>query len=150
MAISPGCVIEVFAAHISPPHRKYYVVCCLEPPPPLGFFINSRISAFIQKRPPLKAAQVALTKTEHPFLTYDSWLDCSEVHTFTREFLEREVRTNPPALLGQLSVGVRTVMLAAIKASHTLPQNHIGRICAAFEATTAQPAEPAEPFDDFV
>jgi hypothetical protein len=131
MAIQLGCVIEVFAAHITPPKKKYFVVCCLDAPL-LGFFVNSAIREYVARRPRLKAAQVPLLKAEHAFLRHDSWLDCSDIHTFTIEFLEREVRTNPPALLGQLSANARAAMLTAVGNGYTLAGDHIRRIRAAF------------------
>jgi hypothetical protein len=149
MAIQPGCVVEVFAAHITPPKRKYFVVCCLDPPL-LGFFINSEIREYVARRPRLRAAQVSLLKAEHAFLRHDSWLDCSDVHTFTIEFLEREVRTNPPALLGQLSVNALAAMLVAVVNGYTLAGDHIRRICAALgsnEQRSPRGSAPAHPGD---
>jgi hypothetical protein len=129
--LSVGCVVEVFAAHITPPHNKYYVVACLEPMV-LGFFINSDINRYIQRRPQLAAAQVRVLKAEHTFLHHDSWLDCSDIHTFTRHFLDREVRTNPPAMLGTLSPSVQAEMLRVVANSYTLAVDHIRWITSAF------------------
>jgi hypothetical protein len=129
--IQPGRVIDVFAAHITPPHRKYYVITCLEPLV-LGFFINSEINQYVQKRPRLLAAQIPVLQTEHGFLSYDSWLDCSDVHTFTLAYLEREIRTNPAASLGHLSAIATEQMLAAVRDSYTLVEEQISWICAEF------------------
>lgn len=129
--LKAGCVVKVFAAHITPPHSKYYVVVSLEPLI-LGFFINSEVNAYIKRRRQLLDAQVKLLQAEHKFLAYDSWLDCSDVHTFTRQYLDREVRTNPPALLGVLSAAAQAEMLRVVKSSYTLAQDHITWIGAAF------------------
>ncbi len=140
--LSPGCVVEVFAAHITPPHNKYFVIACLEPQV-LGFFINSEINRYIQRRPQLAAAQVKVTKAEHSFLRHDSWLDCSDVHTFTRHFLDREVRTNPPALLGKLTANAVAAMLQAVDKSYTLAAEHIDRISVAFRPPPPSEEAPA-------
>ena len=131
--LKAGCVVKVFAAHITPPHNKYYVIVSLEPLV-LGVFINSEVNAYIKRRPALLNAQVKVLQIEHGFLTYDSWLDCSDVHTFTRQYLDREVRTNPSALLGVLSASAQADMLRVVNTSYTLAQDHVTWISAAFSA----------------
>lgn len=129
--LRPGCVVEIFAAHINPPKRKFYVIAALEPPT-LGFFINSNINPYIKRRRELAAAQVRVLKADHGFLTYDSWLDCSDVHTFPLHFLEREIRTNPDALLGCLCPNAQAKMLKVVAESYTLGGDQIARITSAF------------------
>ena len=128
-----GSIVDIFVAHITPPHRKFYVVCCFEPMV-LGFFINSGINPYIQKRPRMLEAQVRVTKADHPFLDHDSWLDCTEVHTFTRTYLEREIRTNPEADCGDIAAAVEREMLGVIVRSHTLAGDHVSWITSAFRA----------------
>lgn len=130
--LRPGDVVYVLASHITPPHNKFYVIVCLQPMV-LGFFVNSKINNYIQRRRHLAEAQVRLLQREHPkFLRYDSWLDCSDVHSYTLQYLEREVRTNPPAYLGCLSNAARKEMLRVVGTSYTLAQEHIDWILAAF------------------
>jgi hypothetical protein len=129
--LRPGCVVEVFAAHINPPKRKFFVIASLELPV-LGFFINSRINPYIARRRELANAQVQLLSADHSFLSRDSFLDCSDVHTFPLHFLEREVRTNPNALLGLLCPASQTNMLKVVAESYTLGAEQIARILKAF------------------
>lgn len=126
-----GDIVDVFVAHITPPHRKYYVIACIEPVV-LGFFINSAINRYIERRPELRRAQLQVPRQQYPFLRYDSWLDCSDVHTFDRSYLEREVRTNPPAYLGRLSDPLLSGMIATVRGSYTLATDHMVWICRAF------------------
>ncbi|AMN48079.1 hypothetical protein ACG33_13405 [Steroidobacter denitrificans] len=107
----------------------------------MGFFINSGINNYIKRRRTLLDAQVKVLQSEHRFLKYDSWLDCSDVHAFTRQYLDREVRTNPSALLGRLSPAAQAAMLNAVNASYTLAQEHITWIGAAFSGQAENSAQ---------
>jgi hypothetical protein len=63
----------------TPPKDKYVVVVYQESGCAYGFFINSEISAFIQHRPHLHDCIAPITQKEHPFLRYDSNVDCRQI-----------------------------------------------------------------------
>ena len=67
----------VFTTYTTPPKDKFVAVVCVEPEI-LGFFINSEINQFVQKRPKILPCIVGLPATQNPYLQYDSFLDCRE------------------------------------------------------------------------
>ena len=68
--------------HAQPiPKNKFVVIICFDPNPH-GFFINSQINQFIRRRPRLLPCEVLLPANAHPFLRYDSWLDCQNLYDF--------------------------------------------------------------------
>jgi hypothetical protein len=72
----------VNSRHAKPlPKDKFVIVACFDPNP-CGFFINTKVNDFIQKNAQLMACEVLLTAAAHPFLSYDSWLDCREMLSF--------------------------------------------------------------------
>lgn len=72
----------VNSRHAKPlPKDKFVVIACFDPNP-CGFFINTKVNDFIQASPQLMACEVLLSVAVHPFLSYDSWLDCREILSF--------------------------------------------------------------------
>lgn len=72
----------VNSRHAKPlPKDKFIVVACFDPNP-CGFFINTKVNDFIQKNTQLMICEVLLSAGAHPFLSYDSWLDCREILSF--------------------------------------------------------------------
>jgi hypothetical protein len=48
----------------------------------MGFFINTTINQFIQKRPALLACQVIIQVSDYGFLSHNSYIDCSKLYPF--------------------------------------------------------------------
>lgn len=68
------------------PGPKYVVIVCNDAFP-MGFLINSRITPFIAKSPDLLAGQVTILVAEHPFLQWDSHVDCNDLYPFDEKDL---------------------------------------------------------------
>ncbi len=67
--------------HTNPPKDKFTVIVCKDSEC-MGFFVNSHINKFIQKRPSMLACQVAVKASDYWFLSSDSYLDCSQLYPF--------------------------------------------------------------------
>ncbi len=76
--LSVGDVLYLHCDFITPEKCKYMVVCCCEPL--LILLINSEINEFILSRSALLQCQVDLPESEHPFLEWDSVVNCIEAH----------------------------------------------------------------------
>jgi hypothetical protein len=64
-----------------PPKDKFVLIVCRDSGC-RGFFVNSNINQFIQKRPSLLACQVVLKASDYGFLPRDSYLDCGQLFPF--------------------------------------------------------------------
>ena len=68
--------------HAKPIPKDKFVVIVHKDPEPWGFFINTGIRQFIQKRPELLVCQVSIKATDYKFLDHDSYVDCAELYLF--------------------------------------------------------------------
>lgn len=91
--LSVGDVIYLFCDFTTPEKNKFMVVCCCDPL--LVLLINSEISDYIQARPNLLECQVDLLEADHPFLEWDSFVNCIEAHqAFDLEAVKAQITSN--------------------------------------------------------
>ena len=45
-----------------------------------GLLINSQVHPYIESRPYLHPCMVEIRLSTHPFLSYDSWINCTVLH----------------------------------------------------------------------
>ena len=64
-----------------PPKDKFVAIVCKDSKL-MGFFINSNIRPYVQKKPDLFACQAVIEASNHKFLKYDSYVDCSNLIEF--------------------------------------------------------------------
>lgn len=74
------------APHTNPTKDKYVLIVCQDSECH-GFFVNSNIGQFIQKRPTLLASQVLIKAEDYSFLHHDSYIDCSQLFAFEDDHL---------------------------------------------------------------
>ena len=68
--------------HAKPqPKDKFVIIACIDTTP-WGFFINTEINQFIQKRSELLACQVPIKMTDHRCLDHNSYVDCTNLIPF--------------------------------------------------------------------
>lgn len=88
----------------TPIKDKFVIVACFDPNP-CGFFINTRITPFIANKPNLLPCEAMIFVSQHPFLSYDSWVDCHDILSFKE--------TELTDLRGVVSIdGIQNVMTA--------------------------------------
>jgi hypothetical protein len=68
--------------HARPAPKDKFIVIVCETESPMGFFINSDINPFIQKRPNLLACQADIEAPHHKCLRQNSYVDCVEIYSF--------------------------------------------------------------------
>lgn len=130
MALQTGDVVHVYVHSLRNPKHKYCVLVCIEPKP-LLFLINSEVTEYKKTRPDLMAGQLEIDAAGHAFLSYDSWLDCTELHGYPLEQLEAECNKDPRIVVGRLSDALRARVIEVVKRSVTLSKRDIDRILAA-------------------
>ena len=91
--LAPGDVIHVFCIFIKPQKHKFAVCVC--PKTTLFFFINT---ASRRSRP---AAQFPVTRSDLPFLQWDSYIDTGAVYKF------REKELSDSRFAGQLTEALK-------------------------------------------
>ena len=69
----------VNCTHAKPfPKNKFLLIAYVDPQPH-GFFINSRVNAYVQQRPHLMRCEASIQAADHPFLHHDSVVDCRDI-----------------------------------------------------------------------
>jgi GTP-binding protein EngB required for normal cell division len=65
-----------------PPFQNKFVAIVCKDAKFMGFFINSKIRSYVQKRPALRACQVVIDALNHRCLDDNSYVDCVELIKF--------------------------------------------------------------------
>lgn len=115
-------VYRLFTEQTKPPKHKYVVLTYTYRGVWHGFFINSKITKFVQKRPRLLVCQVEIDKSTHSFLKRDSWLDCRELYIFS------ELELAEAQFCGQLDSSAIMDVLEAVEACPVLAPKQKKRI----------------------
>ena len=63
------------------PKNKFVAIVCRDSKY-MGFFINSKISNFVQNRPSMLSCQAIIDREKHKYLKHDSFVDCTELIPF--------------------------------------------------------------------
>ncbi len=124
-----GAILHLYCSFTKPPKDKFLVVVCLDPKP-LLVFINTRINALVQSNPDLAQCQVLIDAENHPFLDYDSYIDCSDVCSFPIDHLEEQVKDQ---LKGTVSSGVLSGIEVAIQKSPLISPRQLSWIAHALK-----------------
>lgn len=115
-------VYRLFTEQTKPPKHKYVVLTYTHQGVWYGFFINSKITPFVKKRPQLLLCQVEIDKSSHDFLKRDSWLDCRELYVFS------ELELMEARFCGQLDTSAIADVLEAVEVCPVLAPKHKKRI----------------------
>lgn len=60
---------------------------------------------------------VTIDQKSHPFLDYDSWISCAELHNQRIQAVDQHLREKPKESKGRISVAVRDQIVAKINSS---------------------------------
>jgi hypothetical protein len=113
----PGSVIKLIAEmDDGKEHEKRFVVlyvdettfCCV---------INSKINPFIAKRKELLQCQVKIEVGNHPFMSWDSHIDCHRVLRYKTADVCKQLSENADWLLGQITQDLTDEVISALKYS---------------------------------
>jgi hypothetical protein len=122
--LSVGDVIYLFCDFTTPEKHKFMVVCCCEPL--LVLLINSEISDYIQARPALLQCQVDLFESDHPFLEWDSFVNCIEAHqAFDLDAVKEQITINyTKTYKGRVANYCLRAIYEAVQMSETMLRKH--------------------------
>ena len=87
--------------------------------------INSQVSQYIQLRDRLWHTQVKIEVSTHPFLSYDSWADFSNlIDDFSFKDIEEQILKDYSRIKGEICEDKKSEILLAIESSPTLSGRH--------------------------
>jgi len=113
-AVAPGDVIRLYFQTTKPPKFKRCVVACLSPSPIL-LLINSEINDFVINSDDLKSLQIMIDTATHKFMDWDSWIDCSQLFGYPKDWLDAAIANNPLQHLGTISEAIRQDIIDAVR-----------------------------------
>lgn len=121
-ALAPGTILHLFCEFTTPPKHKFLVLGCVEPDPIL-FAINSKVSPYIAARQHLAQCQVMLYQSDHSFLKYDSFLDCTAaIRDFGLDDLTAQLVADFSNIKSRLTEADREAVIKAVSCSVTLEE----------------------------
>jgi hypothetical protein len=121
--LTPWSVIYVPVHFSNPPPKEKFLVIARVHAETLAFAINSRPTEFIRRNPKLLACQVQIGCGSHTFLSYDSYIDCTDpIHLKTHEIEER-ILSDVRRVKGEIAQDVRQYVIDAVKRSPTMTRD---------------------------
>jgi hypothetical protein len=90
------------------------------------FVANSIINAWLQARPDFRDRQVTLRRWAHPYLKYDSFLNCTEaIKQMEFEEIEHQLLEDMSNIKDVITADERQAVLYAVKECRTLSKREI-------------------------
>jgi hypothetical protein len=109
-------------------HEKRFVVVSVDSNGhTVCFVINSVIGQFIQARPNMLKCQAPMDVASHPFMSWDSHVDCYAPHVYTTAHVLDELVNGTGSLLGKITLPMRDeVVKKLLLSAVTSPQEKTG------------------------
>lgn len=104
MKLNIGDVLRLWVEDTNPPKYKFIVIVGFEQNriAVASLFINSRVNQRINWNPYLEALHIEISATQHHFLSYNSYVDCSELHIDDVVRLTSIIESNPDIICGTI------------------------------------------------
>lgn len=119
--LEPGRVLHLYCRFPSGTEKYKLLVLADNDEECLFFVVNSDINDFIKNRQHLLTQQIALSWTDHAFLSHDSWLDCSNAHPIQRTEVMRQLNDDPSGCLrGMIGLDLKREIIEVVETSLTL------------------------------
>lgn len=130
MQLVPGMVLYLSFSTLKPsPKEKFAVLCSLDPKP-MFLLINSEQNAFVINTPEMAAHNLVIDVASHPFLNYDSWLDCTVPFGYDLAELLSIIGKEPSRIKGKLSQKLVQATAGRIGQSDLWPPKKAARVVA--------------------
>lgn len=126
-SLVPGRILHLHCAFTALPKHKFVVVVSTTPEI-LLLLINSETSQWLNERPDLRDCQVTIHHADHSYLSYDSYLDCTQAKRQQREGIERQLMENLDNVKDVLTSEEREAVLYAVQTCRTLSAREKQRI----------------------
>lgn len=101
------------------------VFCCV---------INSKINTFVKSRPELLRCQVLMPFVDHPFMSWDSHVDCVHTKAYGTVHVMDELMNKTGSMLGRITPALRDSIVSALKFSPTASAKEVSDFCTALHS----------------
>lgn len=117
-----GAVIKTFVKDTIPPKEKYFIVVAFSPDriAVATVYINSEINPNKFATEELKKFHLELKVDENPFLTYNSYADCTQLHEKDYEVLLKLLQEHPTTHIAILQEDLLKKVKDNIKATRLI------------------------------
>lgn len=82
--------------------------------------INTELTNFAKSRANIVACNVPLTATSSPFLSHDSYVDCTSLRRYSTAEVVSQLKAQASLLLGMITPELRDAMMFALNLSYTI------------------------------
>lgn len=133
---APGMVIKLQAVmNDEKMHEKRFLIVHVDEFT-VACVINTRINRFIINNPDprLLQCQVRIECKTHPFMDWDSHIDCSKVWKYKTSEVVESVIQNPEWVFGEITEALRDEVVAAIKYAPQIAPIEVGIYCASLNS----------------
>lgn len=106
-SIELGTVIRKTVSFPECDKIKFFVIIgiCEDSISVASVFINTEVNENVNFSEYLKSLQYEITQIKYPFLTYNSFVDCSQIYVHNFEQLKEEITNSPEIICGLMEDG---------------------------------------------
>lgn len=119
----PGAVIKLNVKFSDGSEKEKRLVVVQVTEDAVCFVVNSEVNPLLARNPGTKRAQVDMPVADHPFMSRDSRVNCSEIHRFPIDGVVADLLVSKGWMLGNISTSVRDEIIVAIRISSTIAPN---------------------------
>lgn len=123
-SIKPGQFFLLRCNFTDPPKDKFLLLVS-DNPKPLFFMVNSKIHTYIKDREHLLGGQFQIEKKDYKFLSYDSFLNCTNPVHIDIENIEKQLLQDMGRIKDKITEIDRKLIWDIVKESETLSPNQI-------------------------
>lgn len=98
--------------------------------------INSELTGLQQRSDDLRRCQVSMPQVSHPFMRWDSYVDCSRIRRYHTQDVCDQIAADTTSILGTVSPALREEITSALKFSRTNAPADV-RVCVDSLATVS-------------
>jgi hypothetical protein len=120
--LRPGVVVKIETTMDDGEiHEKRFVILRVdEATSTFTCVINSRLSRIIANNPAASQCQVRIDRQTHPFMDWDSHIDCSRIRQYSTDDMCEQLAAKPDWVLGNITSEIRDQIVSALKFSRTI------------------------------
>jgi hypothetical protein len=84
-------------------------------PSAILLLINSEVNNFVINSDDLKSLQIMIDAATHKFMDWDSWIDCSQLFGYPKDWIDAAIANDPLHHLGTISEATRRDIIVAVR-----------------------------------
>ena len=115
-SIEVGQALFIEIPEFNLPYKKYLIIAAINMHRTIlaGVIVNTEINQNIARSKQLQSFHLLIKQADHPFLQYDSYVNCSTLHKRTVEEVGRAISANPAVVVGNVTADMLRKIHAAL------------------------------------